>query len=40
VRISDGQAASLQYPAGTRRVEIIGFMGDEIRQRRRVSTRG
>ena len=40
VRITDGQDVSLQYPAGTQTVEIVGFMGDEIRQRRRLSTRG
>jgi hypothetical protein len=40
LRITDGQTASLQYPAGTRTVEIVGFMGDEIRQRRRIATRG
>jgi hypothetical protein len=39
VRIADGETASLPYPAGTRMVEITGFAGDELRQRRRLPTR-
>lgn len=39
VRIANGEAASFSYPSDARMVEIIGFMGDKMRQRRRLSTR-
>lgn len=37
--IADGEEVILTYPARTKVVEIAGFHGGEVRQRRRISTR-
>lgn len=36
IAISDAKPATIQYPAGTKVVELIGFVGTEVRQRRRL----
>ena len=35
--ISDGRPIDMTYPGGVGRVELIGFAGDEVRQRRRLA---
>ncbi len=37
--IADGEIVTITYPARTKSVEITGFKGDDVRQRRRISTR-
>lgn len=37
--VAAGASVGVSYPAGTRVVELTGFAGDDVRQRRRVPTR-